>query len=82
MSKSNTGTRQDEDINLLSLIFINPMVQLRLLSVKNTIRCFTNRFYPLDQTFCKFKRKLIVKPSKDSIKRVVRKLSDIIPQRN
>lgn len=51
---------------------------LHLLDEKTAIIHIDKGFDFLGWTFRKFKGKLIVKPSKDSIKQVTRKLSDII----
>ncbi|SDY47023.1 group II intron reverse transcriptase/maturase [Eubacterium barkeri] len=51
---------------------------LQLSEEKTTITHIDNGFDFLGWNFRKYKEKLIIKPSKDSIKRMVRKLSDII----
>lgn len=51
---------------------------LQLSEEKTAITHIDNGFDFLGWTFRKYKEKLIVKPSKDSVKRVVRKLSDIV----
>jgi RNA-directed DNA polymerase len=51
---------------------------LQLSAEKTAITYIGNGFDFLGWNFRKFKGKLIVKPSKDSVKRVVRKLSEII----
>jgi RNA-directed DNA polymerase len=66
-----------EELKLLVREFLQPR-GLELSEEKTAITHIDNGFDFLGWTFRKFKGKLIVKPSKESIKRVVRKLSEVI----
>lgn len=66
-----------EELKLLVSNFMS-VRDLQLSEEKTSITHIDNGFDFLGWTFRKFKGKLIVKPSKDAIERVVRKLSTII----
>jgi RNA-directed DNA polymerase len=66
-----------EELKLLVSNFLQSR-GLQLSEEKTSITHIDNGFDFLGWTFRKYKEKLIVKPSKDSVKRVVRKLSDIV----
>lgn len=66
-----------EELKLLVSHFLQSR-GLQLSEEKTAITHINNGFDFLGWTFRKYKEKLIVKPSKDSVKQVVRKLSDIV----
>lgn len=66
-----------EELKLLVSNFLQSR-GLQLSEETTAITHVDNGFDFLGWTFRKYKEKLIVKPSKDSVKRVVRKLSDIV----
>jgi RNA-directed DNA polymerase len=66
-----------EELKLLVIHFLQSR-GLQLSEEKTAITHIDDGFDFLGWTFRKYNEKLIVKPSKDSAKRVVRKLSDII----
>jgi RNA-directed DNA polymerase len=66
-----------EELKLLVRELLQPR-GVELSEEKTAITHIDNGFDFLGWTFRKFKGKLIVKPSKESIKRVVRKLSEVI----
>ncbi|MGE1062459.1 group II intron reverse transcriptase/maturase [Megasphaera paucivorans] len=66
-----------EELKLLVSHFL-PSRGLQLSEEKTAITHIDDGFDFLGWTFRKYNGKLIVKPSKDSVKRVVRKLSDIV----